>query len=151
MFRWTICTILRDHIQGDMWENTSVWNVFTVVMGWSHLISLYSRHSTKSLMFFDAESVVVSSNYFYGWCWCWILYVVCVEYYGSSYVWLRCCTGAVYVVLWLWLYCGRDKWIFSSPKRPDGLWGPPSLLFNGYRVFYSQGKAAWPPSSAMYL
>jgi hypothetical protein len=23
--------------------------------------------------------------------------------------------------------------IFSSPCRPDGLWGPPSLLFNGYR------------------
>jgi len=26
----------------------------------------------------------------------------------------------------------RDK-IFSSPNRPDRLWGPPSLLLNGYR------------------
>jgi hypothetical protein len=25
------------------------------------------------------------------------------------------------------------KKFFSSPKRPDWLWGPPSLLFNGYR------------------
>jgi hypothetical protein len=23
--------------------------------------------------------------------------------------------------------------IFSSPRRPDGFWGPPSLLSNGYR------------------
>jgi hypothetical protein len=23
--------------------------------------------------------------------------------------------------------------IFSSPRRPDGLWGPPSLLSSGYR------------------
>jgi hypothetical protein len=32
--------------------------------------------------------------------------------------------------------------------RPDGLWGPPSLLYNGYRIFPG-GKAAgawrWPP------
>jgi hypothetical protein len=42
----------------------------------------------------------------------------------------------------------------ESPKgeicrtRPDGSWGPPSLLYNGYRVFPG-GKAAgawyWPP------
>jgi hypothetical protein len=26
--------------------------------------------------------------------------------------------------------------IFSSRRRPDRLWGPPSLLSNGYRVFF---------------
>jgi hypothetical protein len=26
--------------------------------------------------------------------------------------------------------------IFSSPRRPDRLWGPPSLLFNGYRGLF---------------
>jgi hypothetical protein len=26
--------------------------------------------------------------------------------------------------------------IFSSPRRPDRLWGPPSLLSNGYRGFF---------------
>jgi hypothetical protein len=26
--------------------------------------------------------------------------------------------------------------IFSSPKRPDGLWGSPKLLFNGKRRFF---------------
>jgi hypothetical protein len=26
--------------------------------------------------------------------------------------------------------------IVSSPNRPDGLWGPPSLLFNGYRGYF---------------
>jgi hypothetical protein len=29
--------------------------------------------------------------------------------------------------------------IFSSPRRPDRLWGPPSLLSNGYRVLLPRG------------
>jgi hypothetical protein len=29
---------------------------------------------------------------------------------------------------------------FSSSQRPDRLWGPPSLLTNGYRVFFTAGK-----------
>ena len=28
---------------------------------------------------------------------------------------------------------GRGKLFFSPPKIPDRFWGPPSLLFNGYR------------------
>jgi len=32
--------------------------------------------------------------------------------------------------------------IFSSPRRPDRLWDPPSLLSNGYRGSYRGGKAA---------
>jgi hypothetical protein len=49
---------------------------------------------------------------------------------------------------------GRGKIFFSSPKRPDGLWGPPSLLFNGYRGFFPGVKRPGrqinhsPPSSA---
>jgi hypothetical protein len=45
---------------------------------------------------------------------------------------------------------GIESWwgeIFRT--RPDRLWGPPSLLYNGYRVF-PWGKAAgslrWPPT-----
>jgi hypothetical protein len=38
--------------------------------------------------------------------------------------------------------------IFSSPQRPDRLWGPPSLLSNGYRELLHRGgggvKAAGP-------
>jgi hypothetical protein len=30
------------------------------------------------------------------------------------------------------LNADRDEKFFSFPKRPDRLWGPPSLLFNGY-------------------
>jgi hypothetical protein len=32
--------------------------------------------------------------------------------------------------------------IFSSPSRPDRLWGPPNLLSNGYCVLFPRGKAA---------
>ena len=31
------------------------------------------------------------------------------------------------------------KRFFNSPKRPDRLWGPPSLLFNGYRGSFPKG------------
>jgi hypothetical protein len=29
--------------------------------------------------------------------------------------------------------------IFSSSRRPDQLWGPPNLLFNGYRRLFPRG------------
>jgi hypothetical protein len=31
---------------------------------------------------------------------------------------------------------GRSWEVFSSPPRPERLWGPPSLLSNGYRGFF---------------
>jgi hypothetical protein len=42
--------------------------------------------------------------------------------------------------------------IFSSPRRPDGLWGTSNLLSNGYRGIFSGDKAAgawsWPLTSS---
>jgi hypothetical protein len=34
-----------------------------------------------------------------------------------------------------------DSRIFSSPRRPDGLCDPPSLLSNGYRGSFPEGKS----------
>jgi hypothetical protein len=34
---------------------------------------------------------------------------------------------------------GRGKTHMSSPKRPDRLWGPCSLMFNGYRGRFMRG------------
>jgi hypothetical protein len=46
---------------------------------------------------------------------------------------------------------GKGWEFFSSPPRPDRLWGPPSLLSNGYQGIFSGGKAAeawsWPLTS----
>ena len=36
-----------------------------------------------------------------------------------------------------------QQWLDSSPKRPDRLWGPPSLLFNGYRGSFPVVKRPW--------
>jgi hypothetical protein len=36
---------------------------------------------------------------------------------------------------------GRGKGFFLSPLCPDRLWGPPNLLYNGYRGSFPRGKA----------
>jgi hypothetical protein len=38
---------------------------------------------------------------------------------------------------------GKGKRFFSSVKRRDRFWGPPSLLFNGHRDFFPGGIAQW--------
>jgi hypothetical protein len=41
---------------------------------------------------------------------------------------------------------GKRKIFFSSPRRPDRLWGPPSLLSNGYQGSITGVK--WPGREA---
>jgi len=38
---------------------------------------------------------------------------------------------------------GKGKRLFSSLKRSDRVWGPPSLMFNWYRV-KAAGTWSWP-------
>jgi hypothetical protein len=52
---------------------------------------------------------------------------------------------------------GHWREFSSSPPRPDRLWGPPSLLSNGYQVFFPWGLSGRereadnsPPSSAEF-
>jgi hypothetical protein len=49
----------------------------------------------------------------------------------------------------------RDKRFFSSPQSLDQLWGPPSLLFNGYWQLFSRDKIisvwSWPFISCHYF
>jgi hypothetical protein len=35
----------------------------------------------------------------------------------------------------------RGRGFFFKPLRPDRLWGPPNLLFNGHRGSFPRGKA----------
>ena len=37
----------------------------------------------------------------------------------------------------------RGKRFFFCPNHPDRVWGPPSLLFNAYRVISGWGGAQW--------
>jgi len=46
---------------------------------------------------------------------------------------------------------GGDWEFFSSPPRPEKLWGPASLLCNGYQGFFpgrtAAGACSWPLTS----
>jgi hypothetical protein len=41
--------------------------------------------------------------------------------------------------------------IFSSPGRPDRLWGPPSLLSNGFQGLFAQRVNGWGVKLATHL
>jgi hypothetical protein len=43
---------------------------------------------------------------------------------------------------------GKGKIFFSSPQRPDRLWGPPSLLSNRYRSLFRRSRMTGAWSSA---
>jgi len=59
---------------------------------------------------------------------------------SSEYRWSYASTPR-YVFMAICLIKHRREF-FYSPPRPDRLWGPPSLLSNGYRGFFHGGKAA---------
>jgi hypothetical protein len=51
--------------------------------------------------------------------------------------------GCLYLFLWCWeVMCDPYSFAFSAAKRPDRPWGPPILLFSGYRGLFPGVK--WP-------
>jgi hypothetical protein len=42
-------------------------------------------------------------------------------------------------------FLGKGKIFFCTPQYSDGLWGPPSLLSNGYRMLH-ENKLSFPPA-----
>jgi hypothetical protein len=49
------------------------------------------------------------------------------------------------------LILGKDNRLFSSPQSPGWLWGPPSLLLNGYKEFLPQGVKRWNMKLTIHL
>jgi hypothetical protein len=53
------------------------------------------------------------------------------------------CIGTGYGLLGRGLIPGKENRLFSTPQRPDWLWGPPTLLFNGYLGGGGRVAGAW--------
>jgi hypothetical protein len=87
------------------------------------------------------------------WCSTTLTHSVRLIFAGTS------CKGVWVAQLVQWQSYGLNDWSsiprtgreFSSPPRPDRLWGPPSLLPNGYEVVFpqgwSEGEWVWPVTS----
>jgi len=64
--------------------------------------------------------------------------VTCLGYHSWGISW-RMYHLLLIVGLWAGWSGVRN---FSSPRRPDRLWSPPSFLLNGYRRLFPEGKAS---------
>jgi hypothetical protein len=76
------------------------------------------------------------------------------EYYTSIFLyfkivrllcektWIAIATGYVLDEQGIRVLVPEGSRIFSFPRRPDWLWGPPNLLFNGYGGSFPGDKVA---------
>jgi hypothetical protein len=96
------------------------------------------------LLLFNAE--LTSDSILWRWIFPILSFVTSMRFdnivYTHSNTWQYVPTISIATLSWLGVRVPVGSRIITSPCRPDRLWGPPNLLYNGYRELFPGYKAA---------